>query len=256
MISAVINTYNEEKHIQGCLESIKWVDEIVIVDMYSADRTIEIASKYTKLIYYYPRCGYVEPARNFAINKAHGEWILLIDADERLSPGLSENLRDIAKNCQYDVCRIYRDNYFWGQVLHHSGWQSDAPVRFFKKGFCSFEYGEVHVQPSVRGNIHTLQRELGFLLHYPYESVSTFVRKMDNYTESEARKLLDKEKTAPGRMQMSARFLQEFCRRYFRRRGYRDGIRGFMASALMATYWFVAYVKLWEHFNAADKSNQ
>jgi len=103
-ISAVVNTYNEEKNIDACLKSLNFVDEIVVVDMESQDKTKKIAKKYTDKVFNYEKIDYVEPARNFAISKATGDWILIVDADERVPRPLAVKLMEIAEKDQADFC--------------------------------------------------------------------------------------------------------------------------------------------------------
>lgn len=139
-ISVLINTYNEERNIRNCLESVKWADEIVIVDMYSEDKTTTIAREYTDKIYFFERMGYVEPARQFVLEKASNDWILLLDADEMVPKKLRDKLLDIAKNDLGDVIYIPRKNYFFGYLMKGTGFGAiqDKQPRFFKKKLSLF----------------------------------------------------------------------------------------------------------------------
>src|SRR3989344_5665200 len=133
-ISAIINTLNEEKNIVDCLESLDWVDEIIVVDMDSADKTKDLSYKYTKNVFNHKRMGYVEPARNFAIRQAKGDWLLIIDADERIPKDLAAKLYQVALEDKYNFVRIPRKNIAFGEWLQHSRWWPDYNIRFFKKG--------------------------------------------------------------------------------------------------------------------------
>jgi len=132
-ISAVINTRNESENIFDCLNSLKFCDEIVVVDMESTDNTKEIAKQFTDKVFDHPMVGYVEPARNFAISKAIGDWILVIDADERIPKTLAIKLEEIAEKNEIDYVRIPRQNLIFGQWVRHSRWWPDFNIRFFKK---------------------------------------------------------------------------------------------------------------------------
>ena len=138
-ISVVINTLNEEKNLPRALASVKkFADEIVVVDMKSDDKTVEIAKKAGAKVYEYKRVGYVEPARNFAIGKATGKWILIIDADERLPGSLVKKLKEIVKNPSANYYRLPRKNLIFGKWVKHSRWWPDYNIRFFQKEFVSW----------------------------------------------------------------------------------------------------------------------
>ena len=136
-ISVLINTFNEEKNIRNCLESVKWADDIVIVDMYSEDKTIEIAKNYTDRIYFFERCGYADPARQFALEKAKYDWCLIVDADELVPYKMFLRIKDIVEKDQADVVWFPRNNYFFGQLLQGNGWGAlqDMQPKLFKKVF-------------------------------------------------------------------------------------------------------------------------
>src|SRR3989344_3276878 len=134
-ISVVINTLNEEANLPRALASVKsFANEIVVVDMMSDDKTVEIAKKAGAKVYEFKRVGYVEPARNFAISKAEGDWIFILDADEELTASLSRELSKIAKNGSADYVRVPRKNMIFGKWVEHSRWWPDYNIRFFKKG--------------------------------------------------------------------------------------------------------------------------
>lgn len=132
-ISVVINTLNEEDNLPRALASVKkFADEIVVVDMKSDDKTVDIAKKAGAKVYEYKRIGYVEPARNFAIGKATGKWILIIDADEQLPGSLVKELKKIVKNPSANYYRLPRKNLIFGKWVKHSRWWPDYNIRFFQ----------------------------------------------------------------------------------------------------------------------------
>ena len=144
-ISVVINTYNEEKNIRYCLESVKWADEIIIVDMYSTDKTIEIAKKYTDKIYFHERVGYAEPARQFAVELASNNWIFVIDADEIVTKPLRDKIIEIVESNNYDVVYVPRINYIFGKPINKNMFlnpyimsKGSLIPRLFKKGYVHF----------------------------------------------------------------------------------------------------------------------
>ena len=120
-ISVLINTFNEEKNIENCLKAVKWADEIIIVDMYSDDKTVEIASKYTDKIFYFKRMRYADPARQFALKNASYDWILVVDADELVPLKLKNKILEISIKNLGDVVYIPRSNYFAGEKNQWNG---------------------------------------------------------------------------------------------------------------------------------------
>ncbi len=120
-ISVIVHTFNEERNIRNCLESVKWADEIVIIDMYSEDRTVEIARGYTDKIYFFERKGYADPARQFGVDQASFKWILVVAADEMVPKRLSQRLKEIVEKDEADVVYILRKNYFFGKLLEKEG---------------------------------------------------------------------------------------------------------------------------------------
>lgn len=245
-ISAVINTHNEEKNITCCLSSIaSYVDEIVLVDMESTDRTRELAQKFTDKIWRHDYKGYVEPARNFALSKATGEWTLIIDADEVMQPELGRRLKELAEQAKYTYYRLSRRNLIFGKWLRHSGWWPDYQIRFFQRGTVSWS-DEIHSLPVTEGVGMDLQLdEKNALLHYHYESVEQYLERLNRYTSQEARQL-----KADGYQFTWNRVIwkpaNEFLTRFFVWEGYKDGLHGLVLSLLQAFSFLIVELKVWE----------
>lgn len=254
-ISVVINTFNEEKNITQCLNSVKWADEIVIVDMHSTDKTREIAKKYTKHIFLHENVGYVEPARNFAISKAHGDWILVLDADEEISEELAKTLQKIPQERpDVSIVALPRKNIIFGKWIQHSGWWPDHLIRFFKKGTVTWK-NAIHSQPETKGEVVTLDHEDNAILHHNYETISQFLYKnLLVYPAREAEELLRKGYIFDYRD--AIRFpLKEFLSRYFAREGYKDGFHGLVLAIFMAMYHFIIFANLWEKNKFIDETD-
>ncbi len=132
-ISVVVCTYNDEDKIARCLDSVSFADEIVVVDDGSRDKTIELASKYTKNIFKHKSVGYVEPVRNFAISKATGDWILVVDSDEVIGEKLAKEIREFSKETEFSFVEVPRKNIIFGKWMKASMWWPDYNIRFFKK---------------------------------------------------------------------------------------------------------------------------
>lgn len=244
-ISAVVNTYNEERNITRCLISVQpYVDEIVVVDMHSYDKTITIVKKFTYKIFYHENVGYVEPARNFAIDKASGDWILMVDADEVLNEELGEKLRRLAEHAQYDFYRLPRKNIIFGKWAKHGLWP-DYKIRFFKKGSVSWG-DEIHSIPITEGKGMDLPaEEKNALVHYNYDSIEQFITRLNRYSgiEAEAKIKSGYEFKIKNLIILPT---NEFLSRFFAWEGYKDGIHGLVLSLLQAISFLVVEIKCWE----------
>lgn len=248
-ISVVVNTWNEEENIERCLSSAtSLADEIIVVDMESQDKTYELARKFTEKIYPHRRMGFVEPARNFAIEKATGDWIFILDADEVIPPSLSQKLKQIVESGQYDFVRVPRKNIVFTKWLEYSGWWPDYQVRFFKKGAVIWTE-EIHAIPITRGRGFDLPAaEDQAIIHYHYTGISQFIERLNRYTEQEAKQLVSSgyRFSWPDLVRKPS---NEFLSRFFAWEGYKDGIHGFVLANLQAFSFFVTYLKVWEKEN-------
>ncbi len=257
-ISVLVNTFNEEKNIQNCLESVKWVDEIILVDMYSDDKTVDIAKRYTDKIYFFEKCGYADPARNFALEKASGEWILVIDADELVPLALKNRLLEIAKNDSADVVLIPRSNYIFSHLFKFggSGPLQDTQLRFFKKGYLAFSPA-IHQIYNLNQNARVLKinkANEGFI-HFAYASVEHWVNKMDRYSTIEANNVFNGiKKTDMTLKGLFIKSFKSFVKKFFIQKGYRDGEFGFLWVLLELAYFNVTYLKfkLMKKFNTIN----
>lgn len=259
-ISAVISAFNEEKKIGECLESVKWVDEIIFVDNNSTDKTVEIARKYNAKIFSRPNNLMLNVNKNFGFTKATSEWILNLDADERVSSELQEEIKSEIRQAkssprgkagETNGYWIPRKNIIFGKWMQHTGWYPDLQLRLFRKGKGKFEEEHVHELIKVEGETDSLK---GHLIHYNFESVDQFFRKhITIYAPSEVEALL--EKGYAFNSLDAIRFpIKEFLSRFFAREGYKDGFHGLMLSLLLAFYHLIILAKIWEkeHFRQSQ----
>ena len=245
-VSVLIHTLNEEKNIRNCLETVKWADEIIVVDMYSEDRTVEIAREYTDKIFSFERLGYADPARQFSLKKASNNWVLSVDADELVPKKLRDKLFTIMNEDVADVVYVPHNNYFFGDLVRYVGWgaSQDFHARFFKKDFLTYT-NDIHAFIKIKDGAREYKienPEEGFI-HFNYIDVEHFIEKMNRYTTIEAKRLFDSGETINSK-QLLRRVLGEFKFRYMDLKGYKEGFRGFSLSMLMAMYRLVSYVKL------------
>lgn len=245
-ISVVINTRNEEKNLPRALKSAKRLaDEIVVVDMQSRDKTMEIAKKAGAKAYDFAPVGYVEPARNFAIGKASGDWILVLDADEGISPALAKKLRELAGKPKADFYRLPRKNIIFGKWIRHSRWWPDYNIRFFKKGAVSWSE-IIHSVPETKGRgLDMPAEEKLAIVHYHYDSIEQFIERMNFYTTKHA-ELLVKDGYKFSWQDLVKKPTNEFLSRYFFGKGYKDGVHGLALAGLQAFSEFVLYLKVWQ----------
>lgn len=244
-LSVVISAFNEEKKIRDCLESAKWADEIIFVDNSSTDKTPQIAKEYTSKVFIKPNNPMLNVNKNFGFTKATGEWILSLDADERISPELKKEMLLVISPKQSAVNGYYipRKNIIFGKWIRHTGWYPDRQLRLFRKGKGKFPKVHVHEMIEVFGKRDYL---LNPLEHLNYENISQFLVKLTNiYTPNEAQVLI-KNGYQFSWLDVIRMPTREFVNRFFAQRGYKDGLHGLTLSLLMAFYHLVVFVKVWE----------
>jgi glycosyltransferase involved in cell wall biosynthesis len=250
-LSAVINTRNETKNIVRCLKSIaEYVNEIVVVDMQSSDDTVKLAKEYTANIFHHENTNYVEPARNFAISKATGDWILILDADEVLPEMLGVKLKKLAEYGEFSFYRFPRKNWIFGKWIKYSGWWPDYQIRFFKKDKVTWD-NEIHSIPITQGKgMDLIAEEKNALIHYHYENLEQYLDRLNRYTtvESNAKVANNYQFKWENVITKPA---NEFISRFFAWKGYKDGLHGLALSLLQAFSLMVVELKVWqlEKFN-------
>ncbi len=252
-ISVVINVRNEAEHLSKCLKSIKdLVDEIIIVDMKSTDDSAKIAKSYGARVFSYRPMKYVEPARNFAISKATGSWILLLDPDEYLQKTLKKELKSITQRNDVDFVKIPRQNYIFGKWIRHANCWPDYLIRFFKKGYVNWQK-EIHSQPITKGNCLTLlDSDKLAIKHDNYQTINQFISRAVRYSSVQADELNSKDykvKTSD----FILKPIQEFNSRFYFSEGYKDGLHGLVFCLLQGFAIGLIYAKLWEKQGASDK---
>ena len=245
-ISVVINTLNEEKNISRAISSVvNFTDEIIVCDMFSDDKTVDIAKKLGAKVITHKKTNYVEPARNYALSKATGDWILILDADEEIPEGLKTRLKEVAKNNEADYVLIPRQNILFGKWMEHSRWWPDYLVRFFKKDFVTWN-AQIHSEPNVKGKELKLEEERSkAIIHHNYQTITQYLERLTRYTQIQAEGLKEKKYNFLW-TDLIKKPLNEFLSRYFAGEGYKDGVHG-LALALMQSFSeLIVYVRVWE----------
>jgi glycosyltransferase involved in cell wall biosynthesis len=256
-LTAVIITKNEENNIVDCIESLSFADEIVVVDNNSEDRTVEIAKKHGAKVYSEKFSDFAQQ-RNFGLEKAKGEWILYIDADERLTPKLQTEILSIIHPASpagghpwstISAFRIPRKNYYFGQFE----WPYvEKQERLFRKDRLKKWKGEIHESPVVDGELGELKEHLN---HYTHRDLSSMVEKTNKWSEVESNLLYNS-----GHPQMQWwRFLRimltKFYDSFVKQGGWKIGTVGWIESIYQAFSYFIVYAKLWEKQNKIKSQN-
>jgi glycosyltransferase involved in cell wall biosynthesis len=243
-ISCAIVVYNEERNIAECLESANWMDEIMVVDAYSQDKTVEICRKFTPCVYQRPWNGFGEQ-KNFAIDHATSDWVFILDADERISPALRNEIEAIltARNPVGPVAySLPRKNFYYGKWIRWAGCYPDTQLRLFRRGVGRLDDAEPHNKFVFQGLGGNLQAALD---HYTERTIEDHFRKFNNFTTLAARERA-KTKSSVSWADLTLRPIFTFWKYYVRRQGFREGMHGLLICAFASMYTFVKYAKLWD----------
>lgn len=243
-ISAVIITYNEEEHLQNCLASlIDIVDEIVIVDSFSTDRTPEICKSFKTKFILQNFLGYIEQ-KNFALKHASYQHIIALDGDEALSEELKKSILDVKKNWKFDGYYCNRLNNYCGQWIKHSDWYPDRKLRLFKKDSGSWQGINPH-DNFVLNDKKNVGRLKGNLLHWIYRDYKEHNEKVERFSTIGAQAYFD-EGVNSNLWKIIYRPVWAFFKAYFLRLGFLDGLNGFIICVQTYNVTFLKYIKLYE----------
>ncbi|NIM19427.1 MAG: glycosyltransferase [Candidatus Latescibacteria bacterium] len=242
-ISVIVTAYNEEKNIRRCLEALDGFGEVIVVDSFSSDRTVEIAREFPTTIYRRP---YPSAARqkNWAIARAKNDWVLVVDADETLSRQLRSEIQELdSSRLPNKGFWIRRNSEYLGKKIHHCGWQRDKVLRLFRKTFGIYNEREVHEEVSLDGDAGILESTLH---HFPYSDVEHHFRKINDYSSRGAKDYIERG----GRHPILNAVLHppfRFLRMYALQGGILDGVQGFVLCLLSSYGVFLKYAKAWEY---------
>ena len=250
-LSVIVITYNEENNIERCLRSLKFADEIIVVDSFSTDSTVEKARQFTEKIIQHDYDGDI-PQRLRGFSLANGNWLMYVDADEEVSIELKDEiLRVIRERDSADGYFIVRKVFSLGKWIMHGGWFPDHSFRLFRRDQYIPEYAEVHGGFTTKGHTEILG---GFLLHYSYPTINDYLRKMNDYTSLQVSNKLKTDKVeSVGIMKIIFSPMSHFFRRYISQKGYKDGKVGFVMAVLSAISTLALYSKLWEYLHKKRK---
>ena len=242
-VSVIITTYNEERNIADCIESVLWADEIYLVDSYSTDRTLEIAQQYPITI---RRRQYYGSAaqKNWSICRVSNDWVLILDADERVTDELAREILELlTRTPSYNGYYIRRRNIMTDKVIRHSGWSTDKVIRLFHRDHGRYPNRRVHADVDIDGTIPTLKHKL---VHYTFRSFDTYLEKTLNYAQWGAAQSYLEGRRA-GFFEIFGRPVWRLIRTYFLQLGFLDGLHGLVVCGLQAYGSFLKYAWLGDY---------
>jgi len=242
-ISATIITYNEELNIERCLKSLTWVNEIIVVDSYSSDNTVDVCKKFKAKIIQTDWNGFGN-SKKFAVDNSSNDWILSIDADEVVTDSLKEKIQGILNNPEYKGYKIKRRSHYLGKEIKHCGWDRDYPLRLFNKKYGNFNNKEVHESVIISGNKTKVEEPL---MHYTYPTISSHISKMNRYTDLAFNNITSVNKYSI--LSSLLLGLNKFLKMYILQKGFLDGKVGFLLSINSAFGIYLKYVKIWDRKN-------
>ena len=247
-LSVILITLNEEENIVPCLESVRWADEIIVVDSQSTDRTAELARRFTEKIIISEWRGFSHN-KKLALAQATCEWVLWIDADERVTPELRQEIQAvIARNPLQDGFEIARKAYFLGRWIKHCGWYPGYVLRLFRRLKARFNDNLVHEGLELDGPRGRLKHAL---LHFTDNTLDHYLWKFNRYTSLAATELAQKKRKS-GFLTIFFRSLHAFVKMYVFKLGFLDGVQGLILCLLSANYVAMKYAKLWEIENISN----
>ncbi|MBT0608489.1 glycosyltransferase family 2 protein [Aequorivita echinoideorum] len=240
-ISALAITLNEAQNLERYLKSLDFADEIIIVDSFSTDDTVEIARQNEKVTVYQRKFDNFSAQKNFAIAQATHNWVTFFDPDEEITSAISEEIKKISENPVVAAYSIKRDFYFMGKRIKYSGLQNDYVVRFFNKNHCRYNKNLVHETLEVNGDIEKLKSNLP---HHTYKTFDDYTAKAHRYSKLQAEMLYNKGKK-PTYYHFLFRPFYRFWNQFIFRLGILDGKEGFILAYVSAFSVFKRYLNLW-----------
>jgi len=240
-LSVVIIAGNEEKRIGDCLESVKWADEIIVVDSESTDRTVEIAKRYTDKVFIRKWEGYA-PQKKFAIEQATCDWVLSLDADERVSPELKNEIEKVLESdIGFDGFYIPRRNFFLGKWIKSCGWYPNYQLRLFRNGKAMVTQRKVHEGFVVNGKVGYLK---GDIIHLTHMTLKETFAKINEYSSLSAEEKSERKRISG--IDLILHPIAAFLSHYVLKAGFKDGVYGLMVSLNHAMTNLQTYMKIWE----------
>lgn len=241
-ISVVIIAKNEDEVIEDCLESLYWTDEILVIDGGSTDRTIELSKKYKAGVVDYESKSFAE-RRNKGLEKSIGDWILYVDADERVTPELKKEIKKVFVNSDFNAYAVPRRNIILGREFKHCGQWPDYQIRLFRKKFLKGWTGDLHERPEFDGKLGYLKNPI---IHIKESDISEMVDKTNRWSDIEARLMYEAHHPKMNILRFFSAGFREFWLRMVRQAAFLDGSEGIIYALYQVYSRLISYAKLWE----------
>jgi len=243
-ISAVVHTHNEAYNIEDCIKSLSFVDEVVVVDNESTDHTVPLAQAAgARIEHFEGYYGYPEPARVFGLTCLKSEWVFILDADERVSAELAEEIRTVVNQADSaDGYLVPIRNIHFGRWLKHGKLYPDLHLRLFKRAKGGYPEVGLHRGIVVDGQVGRLQKDI---IHYSYRDISHYFQKLNTYTSAEAERIVEQGRKPTG-YDILIKPWHRFIKAYFFQGGFKDGLEGWLYQQFSAFYVLVSEIKAWE----------
>lgn len=241
-ISALIIAKNEAAMIENCINSVKWCDEVIVVDDGSIDETREIAESLGALVISFKHDSFSR-LREEALKRAKSAWVFYIDSDERVTPTLAKEIKVMMETSDASVFRVQRDNIFFGKKLQAGGWTDDWVERVFKRSDLEGWFGEVHESPKYVGSVVDLKTKL---VHFTHRDVISGLIKTAAWTPIEAKELYKAGVSKVTFGTLIRKGFMEFFRRAVLKKGYRDGMTGLVEAVIQGINRILVYIQVWE----------
>jgi len=255
LISAFVITFNEEDNIRACLESLSFCDEIVVVDSFSTDRTVAIAESLGARVVQHPWSGYRDQ-KAYGLGLVSNEWVLNVDADERVSPELRKNIEQVLVRARSEQMPngyyINRVVFFLGRWWRRGGWYPEYRVRLFKRSCTKWGGTNPHEKPIVTGALDTISGELE---HYTYRSMDEQFSRLHNFSSIMAAEDF-KQKKRFSLFKLLGNPVLRFFKFYIVKQGFKEGIAGLIVALNESFYTYMKYAKLWESYFLAQQSRK
>lgn len=243
-ISVVVLAHNDELHIVDCLECLGFADELIVIDDNSNDRTVELAKQFTPHVISRSLNGNFSNQRNFALNIVHNSWVLFIDSDEYVNEKLKKEIIEVITNAEYSGYYLKRVDFMWGRKILHGEVGEVRLLRLARKEVGKW-HGKVHEMWRVRGKTRQLNN---FLLHAPHPTVTEFVDEINLYSSLRASELNDNGYSTSF-IEIVLYPVAKFVKNYLLKKGYKDGMPGFLYAMMMSFHSFLARAKLYDSQN-------
>jgi glycosyltransferase involved in cell wall biosynthesis len=240
-LSIIVLCFNEEQMIGDCLVSAQFADEIIVVDSFSTDRTLEIARQHGGRILQHEFWSHGAQV-NWTLPQAKHDWVLVLDADERVTPELAEEIQDLLRQPAHGGYWVCRQNFFLGREIHHGSFSGDWVLRLFRRDKGRYQEMHVHSQVILEGSAGRCR---GKLLHYSYRSLDDFMSKGQRFVRGGALNALKRGTRGSG-WRMASHALGRFVKSYFLKLGFLDGTAGLIIAFMQADRAFFKYARLWE----------